>query len=69
MRHRFLPSDRHQLYLLLPASPDLLAKNDLVWFLLLAVAQVDLNTMTQRYRNDGWGQVAYAPTMLLLLHA
>lgn len=71
MGYNFLPYDRDQLYLLPPALQDWLPESDLAWFLLDAVAQMDLKKMTQTYRSDGWGQAAYDPTMMvaLLLYA
>lgn len=71
MGYNFLPYDRDQLYLLPPALQDWLPESDLAWFLLDAVAQMDLKKLTQTYRNDGWGQAAYDPTMMvaLLLYA
>jgi transposase len=71
MGYNFLPCDRDQLYLLPPALQDWLPESDLAWFLLDAVAQMDLKKITQTYRSDGWGQAAYDPTMMvaLLLYA
>ena len=71
MGYHFLPCDRDQLYLLPPALQDWLPESDLAWFLLDAVAQMDLKKITQTYRDDGWGQAAYDPTMMvaLLLYA
>ena len=71
MGFNFLPCDRDQLYLLPPALQDWLPESDLAWFLLDAVAQMDLKNMTHTYRRDGWGQAAYDPTMMvaLLLYA
>ena len=71
MGYNFLPCDRDQLYLLPPALQDWLPESDLAWFLLDAVAQIDLKKITQTYRSDGWGQAAYEPTMMvaLLLYA
>ncbi len=71
MGYNFLPCDRDQLYLLPPALQDWLPESDLAWFLVDAVAQMDLKNITQTYRRDGWGQAAYEPTMMvaLLLYA
>ena len=71
MGYNFLPCDRDQLYLLPPALQDWLPEGDLAWFLLDAVAQMDLSAIEQTYRRDGWGQAAYEPTMMvaLLLYA
>ena len=71
MGYNFLPCDRDQLYLLPPALQDWLPEGDLAWFLLDAVAQLDLAAIEQTYRRDGWGQAAYEPAMMvaLLLYA
>ncbi len=71
MGDNFLPCDRDQLYWLTPALQDWPPKGDLAWFLLDAVAQMDLSTIEETYRRDGWGQAAYEPTMMvaLLLYA
>ena len=71
MGYNFLPCDRDQLYLLPPALQDWLPEGDLAWFLLDAVAQMDLGAIEETYRRDGWGQAAYDPTMMvaLLLYA
>ena len=71
MSYNFLPCDRDQLYLMPPALQDWLPEGDLAWFLLDAVAQMDLAAIEQTYRRDGWGQAAYEPTMMvaLLLYA
>jgi len=71
MGYNFLPCDRDQLYLLPPALQDWLPEGDLAWFILDAVAQLDLAAIEQTYRRDGWGQAAYEPAMMvaLLLYA
>ncbi len=67
MGYNFLRCDRDQLYLLPPALQDWLPEGDLAWFLLDAVAQMDLSAIEQTYRRDGWGQAAYEPTMMVAL--
>ncbi len=71
MGYNFLSCDRNQLYLMPPALQDWLPEGDLAWFLLDAVAQMDLTAIEETYRRDGWGQAAYDPTMMvaLLLYA
>jgi transposase len=71
MGYNFLPCEREQLYLLPPALQDWLPEGDLAWFILDAVAQMDLAKIEQAYRADGWGQAAYEPAMMvaLLLYA
>ena len=71
MGYNFLPCERELLYLLPPALQDWLPKGDLTWFLLDAVAQMNLTAITRTYRADGWGPAAYEPAMMvaLLLYA
>ena len=71
MGYNFLPCERDQLYLLLPALQDWLPEDDLAWCVLDAVAQMNLTTITRTYRADGWGSAAFAPamTVALLLYA
>ena len=48
-----------------------LPEGDLAWFLLDAVAQMDLAKIERTYQADGWGRAAYEPAMMvaLLLYA
>ena len=71
MGYHFLPCEREQLSLLPPALQDWLPEGDLAWFILDAVAQMNLTAMTRTYRADGWGQAAYEPAMMVarLLYA
>lgn len=54
MSFNFLPCDRDQRYLMPPALQDWLPEGDLAWFLLDAVAQMDLAEIARTYRKDGW---------------
>jgi len=69
--YNFFPLNRDQDYLMPPSMRDWLPWGDLVWFLLDAVLQMDLRGFYAKYRNDGWGQAAYEPSMMvsLLLYA
>jgi len=71
MGDHFLACDRDPLLLLPPALPDWLPEGDLAWFILDAVAQMDLTKIERAYRADGWGQAAYEPARMvaLLLYA
>ena len=71
MGYNFLPCERDQLFLMPPALQDWLPEGDLAWFILDAVAQMNLTTIERTYRADGWGQAAYEPAMMvaLLLYA
>ncbi len=71
MGYHFLPCERDQLFLLPPALQDWLPEGDLAWFILDAVAQMNLTAIERTYRADGWGPAAYEPAMMvaLLLYA
>ena len=67
----FIPCDRNQVYLMPPSLEDWLSKDHLAWFVLDAVAQMDLGPFYAKRRADGWGRAAYPPSMMvpLLLYA
>jgi len=71
MGYHFLPCERDQLSLLPPALQDWLPEGDLAWFILDAVAQMNLTAIERTYRADGWGPAAYEPAMMVapLLYA
>lgn len=71
MSYHLLPCDRAQLYLMPPSLQDWLPEGDLAWFILDAVAQMDLSAIERTYREDGWGAAGYDPAMMvaLLLYA
>jgi transposase len=63
--------DREQMYLLPPSLKEWLPEGDLAWFLLDAVAQMDLKRFYTKHREDGRGGSAFDPGMkvALLLYA
>lgn len=67
----FIPCDRSQVYLMPPSLEEWLSKDHLAWFVLDAVAQMDLGPFYAKRRADGWGRAAYPPSMMvpLLLYA
>ena len=71
MPYNFIECNREQMFLMPPSLKDWLEENHLVWFILDAVAQIDLKKFYERYRADGWGHSAYEPAMMvaLLLYA
>jgi len=71
MAYNLHPVDREQMYLMPSCLRDWLPHDDLVWFISDAVRQMDLSKFYGKYRQDGWGRPAYAPSMLvaLLLYA
>ena len=71
MAQNFLACDRDQELLLPPSLRDWLAEDHLAWFVLDAVAQMDLTPFFAGYRQDGHGRAAHDPAMMvaLLLYA
>lgn len=71
MAYNLLPYDREQDYLLPPSLRDWLGEEDMAWFVVDAVGQLDLTQLYAAYRDDGWGAAAYDPTLLtaILLYA
>jgi transposase len=67
----FIPVDREQSYLMPPSLRDWLPEDHLAWFVLDAVAGMDLSAFEAKYRADGWGAAAFPPSMMvpLLLYA
>lgn len=49
--------DRDQLYLLPVSIAEWLPEDHLAWFVLDAVAELDLEQFYAAYRRDGWGAV------------
>ena len=71
MAYIFLACDRDQELLLPPSLRDWLPEDHLAWFLIDAVAEIDLTAFLADYREDGWGRPAFDPEMMvaLLLYA
>jgi transposase len=71
MAYNLLALNREQDYLMPPSLRQWLAEEDLAWFILDAVEQLDLAGFYAVYRNDGWGAAAYDPGMMVgvLLYA
>jgi transposase len=67
----FLLCDREQELLLPPSLREWLPEDHLAWFVLDAVAEMDLSAFYAAYREDGWGRAAFEPEMMvaLLLYA
>lgn len=58
MAYNLLACDREQGYLMAPSLREWLPEEDLAWFILDAVEQMDLSEFYAAYRNDGWGGCA-----------
>jgi transposase len=67
MAYNFKECNRDQVYLLPPTLQEWLPPKDLVWLVLDAVAEMDLTAFYQKYRQDGKGQAAFEPSMMLSL--
>jgi transposase len=67
----FIECDREQAFLMPPSLREWLAEDHLAWFVLDAVAEMDLDRFYADYRADGHGRAAYEPSMMvaLLLYA
>ncbi len=71
MAQNFIACDREQELLLPPSLREWLPDDHLAWFVLDAVAAMDLAKFFAAYRLDGWGRAAHDPAMMvaLLLYA
>jgi len=64
MPQNFIESRRDQGFLLPPDVRDWLPGDHLAWFVIDAVAQLDLSAFYGAYRADGHGAAAYEPSMM-----
>jgi len=71
MPQNFIDCDREQELLLPPSLREWLPADHLAWFVIDAVAEIDLEPFYAAYRQDGWGRAAFDPQMMvaLLLYA
>src|ERR1039457_5381201 len=71
MPQNFIACDRGQVLLMPPALVDWVPEDHLVWTVLGAVDQMDLDAFYGAYRSNGQGRGAYDPAMMvaLLLYA
>src|ERR671936_1448704 len=71
MPQNFIEGDREQGFLLPPDVREWLPADHLAWFVIDAVAEMDLSAFYAAYRQDGHGRAAYEPAMMvaLLLYA
>src|SRR3954471_3003537 len=67
MAQNFIACDREQELLLPPSVRDWLPEEHLAWFVLDAVAEMDLAAFYAGYRDDGWGRAAHDPAMMVAL--
>jgi transposase len=71
MAQNFIGCDREQELLLPPSLREWLPDGHLAWFVIDAVAEMDLTAFYGAYRRDGHGRAAHEPAMMvaLLLYA
>jgi transposase len=69
MPQNFLSCDRDQPMLLPPDLRDWLDDDHLAWFVIDAVAELDLEPFYAAYRSDGHGAAAHDPQMMVTLFA
>jgi transposase len=67
MPQNFVDCDREQAFLLPPSLRDWLPADHLAWFVIDAVAELDLAAFYAAYRADGHGRAAYDPSMMVTL--
>jgi transposase len=67
MAQNFIGCDRDQSFLLPPDLRDWLPDGHLAWFVLDAVAGMDLREFYGAFREDGVGRRAYDPAMMVAL--
>lgn len=67
MAQNFIACDREQPFLLPPDVREWLPEEHLAWFVIDAVAVMDLAAFYGAYRHDGHGRAAYEPAMMVAL--
>jgi transposase len=67
MAQNFIACDREQELLLPPSLSEWLPEGHLAWFVIEAVAQLDLSAFYVAYRADGHGRAAHDPAMMVAL--
>jgi transposase len=67
MAQNFIESSREQGFLLPPDVREWLAADHLAWFVIEAVAEMDLGAFYGAYRADGHGRAAYEPSVMVAL--
>src|SRR5215210_1104446 len=67
MGQNFIAADREQVLLMPPSVREWLPAGHLAWFVLDAVAEMDLVEFYGAYRADGRGRPAHDPAMMVAL--
>ena len=64
MGQNFLAAEREQPFLLPPAVREWLPERHFAWFVIDAVAHMDLAAFYAGYRADGHGRAAFEPSLM-----
>jgi transposase len=67
MPQNFIEGHREQGFLLPPDVREWLPADHLAWFVIEAVAEIDLSAFYAAYRADGHGRAAYEPSLMVAL--
>ena len=67
MAQNFIGCDREQVLLMPPSLREWLPEGHLAWFVIDAVAEMDLTAFYAAYRADGHGRAAHDPAMMVAL--
>jgi transposase len=67
MGQNFIACDREQSFLMPPDVREWLPEGHLAWFVIDAVAELDLSAFYRAYRSDGHGRAAYEPSTMIAL--
>jgi transposase len=67
MGQSFIACDREQSFLMPPDVREWLPARHLAWFVIDAVAEMDLSAFYAAYRADGHGRAAYEPSLMVAL--
>jgi transposase len=67
MAQNFIEGRREQGFLLPPDVREWLPADHLAWFVIDAVAEMDLSAFYAAYRSDGHGRAAYEPSLMVAL--
>ena len=67
MAQNFIEGRREQGFLLPPDVRDWLPADHLAWFVIDAVAEMDVGDFYAAYRADGHGRAAYEPSVMVAL--
>ena len=67
MSYNIIECNRDQRFLMPPDMKDWVPDGDLAWFVIDTVEKMGLSSFYAKYRQDGWGNAAYDPAMMVSL--